>query len=356
LAASRVIFDCIRALSSIWLVYAGFGVTGVLLGWFASEFIAVVLYGYSALKGIPRRENGLSMKPIIVFALPSLVFQAIDVTIQNTDRVILFIHTNLTTLAVYDVMLSLLFMMSFVSLTVSGALYPVMTRVRLSSDEDTQTSDHLAWALSQSVRYILILLLPVAMIVSLNSYMVLDLLFGPSYSNSPDAPISLSILVLIYVLWGVTYLLHSVLRSIGEKKFFLVTGICVVVFELVLAWILTSFFGLLGATIVRTLYVTLLFLLALGRMKQKDVTIDFESLSSIPRIVFSSIVSGLVVLLAAPLDLAWLGIWLIVSMLVYFLLLVITRATIRLDFRLAKSVLPSSIHRIIDRIERMVLR
>ena len=227
--------------------------------------------------------------------------------------------------------------------------------MRISVDQGQSNSEQIGWAVSQVTRYILLLLCPIALVIALNSNSILNLLFGSAYASFPNAPLALSLLVVVYVLWGIVYLLHTVLRSLGEKRFFLVTGIGIIVFELISAWSLTGLLGLIGATITRVFYVVLLFLLSLGKITQKKVKLDFSSLSTVPRIVLASLTSGIVLMLASPFDLLSLSVWLGISILVYLLLLLLLRAVTRFDFRLAKSVMPQFLHGLIERIERRVL-
>ena len=72
------------------------------------------------------------------------------------------------------VILSILFMMSFVSLAVASALYPVLTRYRLRVEEEIDPNQVIGSTVSILARYILILLLPVSMIAAMNSGIILN--------------------------------------------------------------------------------------------------------------------------------------------------------------------------------------
>ncbi|MFW9814185.1 MAG: oligosaccharide flippase family protein, partial [Candidatus Thorarchaeota archaeon] len=213
LAIGRIVFELTRILSTVILVIIGLGVVGVVYGWLAAEVIVVLVFYTAAKSDLPRQKSPIDMKPILVFAIPSLLFQTVDVTIQNTDRIILLILTNLEALGVYDVIVGLLFLMIFLSLALATSIYPILTRIRLKTAHDGDFRDEISWAVSILVRYILILLIPFSIIISMNSNLVLTSLFGISYSTYPYANISLSVLVLAYSVWGLTYALHTVLRS-----------------------------------------------------------------------------------------------------------------------------------------------
>ncbi|MHA1936208.1 MAG: oligosaccharide flippase family protein [Candidatus Thorarchaeota archaeon] len=353
LAAGRVLFDTVRLGVTVGLVYAGFGVGGVLLGWLAGEVAAILVFGYAATRDLAKIQRPIEIGPILSFALPSLLFQTIDVTIQNTDRIILLDITELSTLGVYDVILSLLFMMSFVSLTMASSLYPVLTKLRLQHEGDENGASSLSIAITSLLRYILIILLPISILVGLNSVLVLDLLFGSAYAIYPGAALSFSLLVISYVLWGITYALHTVLRSLGEARFFVNVGVGVIIFEVVGCWYLTSWLGLLGSAITRCAYIFLLFITAIVQLHRRGLRIERSLVKTVLRIGLASTISSLLVFVISPSDVLYVAMWLLISIGVYIFLLFVFREVSSLDFRLARTVLPTIFHPTIDRVEQV---
>ncbi|MCK4485110.1 MAG: oligosaccharide flippase family protein, partial [Candidatus Thorarchaeota archaeon] len=301
-------------------------------------------------------STSMKMAPVLAFALPSLVFQAIDVTIQSIDRVILLHLTDLSSLGVYDVLLGALFLMSFVALAISTSLYPVLTNVRLGLAGIEDGGQEMGRVVAALLRYVMILLLPISIIVSLNSGPVLDMLFGSAYANFPNASLSFSILIVSYALWGATYALHSVLRSMGEARFFVVVGLAVIAFEILGCWYLTQWLGLLGSALIRAVYILLLFLTALGRTRQRGVSGLSSVLVSVLRIASVSLLSGMLVAFIAPTDAFGLLFWLALAFLLFIVMLFAVREINELDFRLLKSLVPKSMHGVIDRVSRLYFR
>ena len=356
LAAGRIVFDIVRLSVSVQLVMMGVGVAGVVIGWLASELVAVIIYGAYATKGIPDSSTAMKMAPVLAFALPSLVFQAIDVTIQSIDRVILLHLTDLSSLGVYDVLLGALFLMSFVALAVSTSLYPVLTNIRLGLAGDEDGGQEMGRIVAALLRYVMILLLPISIIVSLNSGPILDMLFGSAYASFPNASLSFSILIVSYALWGATYALHSVLRSMGEARFFVAVGLAVIVFEILGCWYLTQWLGLLGSALIRSVYILLLFLTALGRTRQKGVSGLSSVAVSVLKIVVISSISGMLVAFIAPTDAFGLLFRLVLAFLLFSVMLFAVREINELDFRLLKSLAPKSMHGVIDGVSRLYFR
>ncbi|MHA1812646.1 MAG: lipopolysaccharide biosynthesis protein [Candidatus Thorarchaeota archaeon] len=354
LALGRVLFDTTRVVATVGLVMAGAGVAGVVVGWFLGELLGVTLYGSASVRSLPVKSSPIDMRPVLAFALPALLFQAVDVTIQNTDRIILLTLTDLATLGVYDIILGVLFMMSFVSLAVSTSLYPVLTRVRVH-EEIENGEGRMDYAVGLLLRYVLLLLVPVAMIGAMNSHILLDVLFGAAYSNFPNAALSFSLLILAYAAWGIVYALYSVLRSMGEAAFFLVTGLAIIVFEVLGCWYLTSLYGLLGSAIVRCAYVFLLLVASLVRVRQRGIRGLSRLARPLLKVSVASILSGLFVLFMGPRNLLECAVWCCLGLLIYAVLLLLLREVRDVDFRVARHILPTRLHGVVNAVERVCL-
>lgn len=352
LSIGRIIFDMCRAGLSIGLVILGFGIPGIIMGWILAEILALVIFSVYSTRGLNSKYEFLPFGPILAFAVPSLIFQLTDVIIQNVDRIILLQITDLSALGVYDVILSLLFMMTFFSLGLATSLYPVFTRLTGRTTYEVESHETISSALSLLTRYILLALLPIAIIVSLNSSIILELLFGFSYATYPDAAISLSLLSLTYVLWGITYAYHSTLRSVGESKFFMVVGVSVIAFEILACLILTSWLGLLGTSLVRVGYVCLLFITAWARLQNRGVKHRHKLGESCVRLTIAAILSAILFRILYPTSLTSLFVISLIVGLMYLLVLFGLKEIKEIDFVIAQEVLGIRFQRLIEKISK----
>jgi O-antigen/teichoic acid export membrane protein len=356
LASGRIIFDIARIVGTVGLVLIGMGVEGVMIGWLIGEVVAVLVFGSAAIRGLNVKSVAMEMTPVLAFALPNLAFQTIDVTIQNTDRLILLYLTDLAALGVFDVILRILYMLSLVSLTIASSIYPILTRIRVSLDSEGEDwGREMGNVITNLVRYILIFLMPVAIIAALNSYVVLEVLFGVSYATYPNASLSFAILVISYALWGVIHAIHTTLRSMGEAKFFILAGLSIIAFEIIGAWYLILWLGLLGSAIIRSLYIFLLFFASWGRLRQKGVMGLGTIGVSVLKVGFASVIAGIFVYLVQPTGVIDLLFWVVCGAALYFLLLLGFREARALDFQIARSVLPMRLHGLVKNIERIYL-
>ncbi len=351
LALGRIFFDAIRFGFSIILVLAGFGVFGVIVGWLIGEVSAVLIFGIAAMIDLPPTSINTSMKAVLSFSLPSLIFQLLDVIIQNADRVILLHLTNLSALGVYDILLGLLFMLSFFALAVSTSVYPYLANA-IVQDDDELEQVKLEYAISKILKYLFIFLLPISMVIMFNSATILEILYGTSYSNYPNAGISLALLSFGYVFWGITYSFHNTLRSLGEKRFFLTIGISVITFEIIACWFLTLWLGLFGCAIVRVIYITILFLSAWKKITTYGVYPFKYSVHTLIRVFPLSIAISFLILVARPISLLQLVVFVSSGFLVYLISLILLRTFSNSDFVLVKQILPSFLHNTLDFMQR----
>ncbi|MFW9979147.1 MAG: oligosaccharide flippase family protein [Candidatus Thorarchaeota archaeon] len=348
LAIGRLLFDGSRIISTIVLVMLSFGVLGVAIGWFVGEFIAVVCFAAVVLNKLPSSASRIEMKPILAFALPSLMFQFIDVSIQNIDRIILLLMQGLEALGVYDVLLGVLFLMSFTSIAISSSLFPYLTKYRLSIESAEDRDNSFSYGVSTLARYVIIVLMPISITLALNSYRTIEIIFGLSYASYPNASFSFAILAVAYSLWGLTYSLFSVMRALSESKFFIYSGLFVILFEIAGSWYLTQLFGLLGSVLIRVFYILTLYSLTWIKLRQLGIRWKNRISLSIVKVLFSALVAGLLLYYMNPYDLISLALFFLISILVYIFILFLVGEINELDYIITKKVFPSFLQPAID--------
>ncbi|NWF95428.1 MAG: oligosaccharide flippase family protein [Candidatus Thorarchaeota archaeon] len=351
LAIGRLVFDTMRMALTVILVILGMGVVGVLLGWLAAELSGLAVFVPFSLRSLPSNEGILRLRPVLAFALPSLLFQTIDVTIQNTDRMVLLQLTDLASLGVYDVILGMLFMLSFVALSLSVSLYPVLTRLEIGNTAGMHEAPVVSAPASLLIRYVLLILLPVSIVLSMNAERTLSLVFGTSYSSFPGASLSFGLVVVFYSLWGVTYALHTILRSMDESHFFWSVGLAVIGVELLVCWSLVQWLGLLGAAVTRCVYISILLSTALTRLKRRGVALQGRLGTTVSRVVPASLVAGAAFYVLSPDTLLSAALTLSLALLLCYALLILTKEPIPLDFVIARHILPKKLHRFLNYIE-----
>jgi hypothetical protein len=130
----------------------------------------------------------------------------------------------------------------------------------------------------------------------------------------------------------------------------------VIVFEILGCWYLTQWLGLLGSDLIRSVYILLLFLTALGRTRQRGVSGLSCVAGSVLKIALISLVSGMLVAFVAPVGALGLLLWLVLAFLLFIVMLFAVREVNELDFRLVKSLAPKSMHGLIDWLRRLYFR
>jgi len=350
LTIGRIIFEIVRFVIIVILVLSGFGVAGVLGGWLFSEFVAVVFFFKVVIKDLDVPYEKLAISSIIGFSLSNLIFQIIDVSIQSIDRLVLGVFVNMNSLGVFDVLLRFLQIFSLLSLSISTSLFPFITRKRVELESSQDHNSGIASIVYNLIRYVLIILLPIAIVSAINSHSLLLLLFGSNYAEFPNAVLSFSLLLMTYTLWGVVYSIYTVLRSMGQGRFFLISGILIIVIELSTSMYLISKFELLGASITRSIYVFLLFLIAYAKLRELGISKLGKIIPSLLRILLASLAAGLFVWLLSPEGIIPMLISMVMAVGIYFALIFLLKEAIESDFRTVKLVLPSMFHSFIDKL------
>jgi O-antigen/teichoic acid export membrane protein len=126
-------------------------------------------------------------------------------------------------------------------------------------------------------------------------------------------------------------------------------------FEIVGCWYLTAWFGVFGAALIRCLYVIALFVASLVRLRQLDIKRVAPKGRTVLRITVASVVAGLLLRFIGFGGLAELAVWGTVSLGVYLLLLLVFREPNTLDFRVARSIMPSRLHPAIEWLENRII-
>ncbi|MHA1216765.1 MAG: hypothetical protein ACTSPX_05535 [Candidatus Thorarchaeota archaeon] len=141
----------------------------------------------------------------------------------------------------------------------------------------------------------------------------------------------------------------------GEAAFFLVTGLAIIVFEVLGCWYLTSLYGLLGSAIVRCAYVFLLLVASLVRVRQRGIRGLSRLARPLLKVSVASILSGLFVLFMGPRNLLECAVWCCLGLLIYAVLLLLLREVRDVDFRVARHILPTRLHGVVNAVERVCL-
>ena len=249
-AKTTVFYSITKVLAVFVLVAIGLAITGVIMGYVIASFASLML----AKHWCTFNKNGLSDKrgdtfskgTIMKFAFPIILFAFAYTAIMNID--LLFVKAFVIGEAktgFYTSAWAIARLPSSLFIALSYALLPSISR-STSMNANEQTRSYI----NHSLRYLLMILLPVTLLISATSKNLLSLAYTPEYSQGGD---SLSILI-----FGITFLtvfitLATIITGSGKPKVSMGIALSLVPTGIALNLLLIPKYQLEGAALATTM-------------------------------------------------------------------------------------------------------
>jgi stage V sporulation protein B len=240
----------IAKLSAVLLALLGFGVAGALGGYVFGTFCGMIIAGIFCFnlinKSKEEKQASIGYKSLIKFSIPILVFSICLTLLYNIDII------SVKSLLKSDELVgfySAASMISRVPLLFLGAistvLFPTLSG-SIASGEISLTRKYI----SNAIRYLVLFLLPAAVIISLNSTGIVDLIYSSKYTPA-GAPLSVLFFGFVFIVF---LQLFSTVINAGGKPWIIASILpIIVILSGVMNLILDPVFGILGAAISTTL-------------------------------------------------------------------------------------------------------
>lgn len=220
--AIHIALDSVPKIIFVFIfVYMGCQIYGVFLGYATASLIGII-YGIIYFK--PERVDKLiSYRQIVNFSYPIIMYSIFYQLITALD--LFFIKaSNISEeyVGFYTSARVLSTMFTIVSATFSLTLFPSISK-SFSSDNKKNTDSYI----KTSLRFILLLFIPAAVIISTNSKELLSLFFTSQYAAASTA---LSILIWGWFFLQLFYVFASIINASGKSKIpAFITGTAVIV-------------------------------------------------------------------------------------------------------------------------------
>lgn len=238
-----IIYSITKVFSVLILILLGFSISGVIIGYIIASFVAM-LFARNYCKFISV-NNDFDIRKIFSFAIPVLFFSLASTLILNIDLLSIKSILKENTLTGYYTSASTLARPTLSIFTaLSTTLFPSIV-LAYSKEDKKQVINYI----NQSLRYLLILLLPLLFLVSATSENLISMVYTDKYA--PAAP-ALSILVFglgFITLYGV---LNTIIMAIGRPKVSMYIAFSLVPIDLILNLTLIPLYQLEGAAIATT--------------------------------------------------------------------------------------------------------
>ncbi len=328
-AYGKIFFTLLRTALVFLFVLLGFEVLGILWGYFISSIVSVIVF--ALWWGFPKIRDQENFSPKIITnfailttlsALGLMLLRNLDVLVLKSligDNMQLGIYTAASTLAAAPYLL-------FSSLGV--VLFPSISKAM------KKNKIHLANKyLSQSIRYLLLMFVPVAAIIAVTASNLISLVYSPAYAKA--GPV-LSILIFSSLFLIIFMLLLVVITSSNNPLLSMLFTFLGFVIMTASAYFFIPLFGLIGAAYA-SLLASAISLCTVGiYVRSKYGRFLFHL--SLGRIIFCSLVIGLLAYIWQPTGLMVLTSY-ILLLLFYGLLLHLFGELQLEDIRLFKEVI-----------------
>lgn len=249
-AKTTAFYAVTKVLVVFVLVAIGLAITGVIIGYIIATFAALILAKHWCAFNKSRLSDKIGdtfvKGTIIKFAFPIILFAFAYTAIMNID--LLFVKAFVigeAKIGFYTSAWAIASLPFSIFFAVSCTLLPSISR-STSMNEDEQTRSYI----NHSLRYLLMILLPVTLLISATSKSLLSLAYTPKYSQGGDA---LSILI-----FGITFLtvfvtLATIITGSGKPKVSMGIALSLVPICIALNSVLVPRYQLEGAALATTL-------------------------------------------------------------------------------------------------------
>jgi len=339
----------IGKLFAIVLVIIGFGVAGALGGYVLGAMlglIATVIFCWMLLKerGANKSRGNIEYARMLNFAIPIMLVSLLSTLLYNIDILsikILLKSDELTGIYSAASMISRVPMLVFGA--IATVLFPTLS-YSMSKNEVDRTRKYI----SNTIRYLLILLLPMALIVGLTSGGLASLIYSAKYQAAGE-PLS----ILFFGFIGIVFmqLFSTVINAEGKPMVTVAILLICAVSSILLNLILDPMLGIVGAATATTIS-TYVGIIIAGAYINKKHKIDIK-LNSISKMIGGL---ALIALLWTVLNnfLTFKGVYLLIEYAIlfgaYLLFLFIVKGYETEDLEVLYKLLPSKVSGVLKKV------
>ncbi len=244
--AMSIISNSIGKVFGVFLfVLLGFGIFGAISGYIFGVGIGLVAATCFSIEG-SKESNDFPSTKLINFAIPLVIFSGITVLLRNLD--LLYVKALIEdskAAGFYTAAIAFARAPYFLFYALSATLLPSISK-SFAENDILLTKKYIR----QSLRYLLLILLPLAAIISATSTNLITLFYTTKYVAA-GSPLSI-------VIWGMSFLimtviLTTIINGIGRPKVSMFIMLPMVPIDIVLNYILIPRYGLQGAAAATTI-------------------------------------------------------------------------------------------------------
>lgn len=238
-AKVRICSSIVRVAAVFALVLLGLGVKGAILGYLVAALLGFVL-ALRYLGWVQRSPTSFQYSKLLKFGLPATMFAAILLLIMNVDLfVVKAIAPGAASAGYYTSAATIARLPYFLFAALGLTLLPSISRATSTANIELAAS-----YIRESMRYMLMLLIPVVLLISATSADLLTLVYSSRYVEAAEP---LSILAFGIGFLSIFFVLANVIMGSGRPGVVLGMALLLVGLDIGLNILLVPKYGLEGA-------------------------------------------------------------------------------------------------------------
>jgi len=266
-------------------------------------------------------------KFLIIEAIPLTISSVFLLIAFRVDTILLQIINGNVAVGLYNAAYSLMTALMFVPLVYVSAIFPMLSRLNVSSKELLKIS------YERSVKYLVILGLPIAVGTTLLANPIILIIYKSGFSQSI---VALQILIWSIPIIFVNYILGTAINSINKQRDIVKTAFVAMLLNIVLNLLLLPKYGLIAACFITVLTELTCFIFWFHIMNVHGYKIPIFKMLLKP--LLASLIMGLfIILLSANILLV-----IMLSTIIYFGVLYILKTFSENDITLFKKIIGKS--------------
>lgn len=258
--AQNITENLLKVLITALLVILGYGVIGATIAYVLAIIGVFILSFYFLQKKIfPFLDGNIkgffSSKVLLLFSLPLLFSNLIELIIEWADNIIIGIFKGSYFVGIYNSAFPTSMILVMIPVALSALFIPILTDLYAKDYKDKMKDIY-----KLTTRWIVILNLPLFLLMIFFSKQILSVLFGNEYSIGSS---SLIILCLGYFIYSIFIINQQVLLVIKKTNLILINTLIAAVFNIILNLILIPRYGIVGGAIATTTSLIIISILCL---------------------------------------------------------------------------------------------
>lgn len=240
ISSSISIFNSLlKLLFSLFLLFLGYKITGLLLGYISAAFLALIA-SFVIFRRVPYKGGKqISSSTLLSFAFPLIFFTFCFNILLNIDIIILkYMLENPNEVGYYNSVKAISSVILGLGMAISNTLLPTVSKIK-----ETGSRKDVEIQLNNLFSYLIIFLLPICVFISVNSKNLINLFFPEEYEVASS---TLSILVFAVGFLSLLIILGSIFNGLGKPKIPLYVSISILPLYFFMSYKLVSLLGFNG--------------------------------------------------------------------------------------------------------------